>query len=142
MKAGTDIDECDIDATSEACLEYGGKLDMLAELVKQNTPTTNKIRDIAMEIKAIKMNTVSMPVGADSPIVRAALDAAKKATDEHGADSSEAKLAWESLEEIASASEKSGALGGKLDEECLTEMIEACEALDELQRVLDLAKSE
>jgi hypothetical protein len=139
MALGSDIEECDIEVTSEACLEYGSKLDELARLSKDATPITNKIRSIALEIKAIKMKPVDMPVGADSPAVRAALASAKAATEEFGATSSEAKLAWEALEEIASASEISGALGGTLNEECLTEMIEACEALDEVQRIIEVA---
>lgn len=138
MALGSDIEECGIDATSEACIEYGSKLDELAKLSKANAPITNKIRSIATEIKAIKLKAVDMPKGADTPAVRAALKSAKMATEEFGADSSESKLAWEALEEIASASEMSGALGGTLNEECLTEMIEACEALDELQRVIEI----
>jgi hypothetical protein len=134
-------DECDVDLTSAACIEYSSKVDELRQILETASPMTNKIRSIALEMKAIKMKPVDMPVGADSPAVRAALKAAKAATAEYGADSTEAKLAWESLEEISSASEALGALGGSLTDECLTEMIEACEALDELQRAIDVVNA-
>ena len=49
----------------------------------------------------------------------------------------EAALAWETVEEIAAAS-NAPALGGKLTDECLVEAIEACEALDELNKALNL----
>ncbi|KAI2501540.1 CP12 domain [Fragilaria crotonensis] len=134
-------DECDVDATSAACIEYGTKIDELRQILEDTGPLTNKIRNIALEVKAIKMQPVEMPVGADTPAVRAALKAATAATAEFGADSVEAKLAWESLEEISSASEAAGALGGTLTDECLTEMIEACEALEEIQRAIDVVNA-
>jgi hypothetical protein len=136
MALGETLDECDVEATSAECIEYGAKLDALATLIRETTPQMGRVKSLASEIKAIKMKPVDMPRGPDSPALRAALAAAKAATAEFGPTSSQAALAWEELEEIASASEISGALGGKLDEECLTEMIEACEALEELERVL------
>ncbi len=62
---------------------------------------------------------------------------AKAATEEFGATSKEAKLAWEDVEEIASAS-TAPAMGTNLIDECLVEQIEACEGLEELTRVLNL----
>eukprot|EP00545_Synedropsis_sp_CCMP1620_P000108 CAMPEP_0119011574 /NCGR_PEP_ID=MMETSP1176-20130426/5758_1 /TAXON_ID=265551 /ORGANISM="Synedropsis recta cf, Strain CCMP1620" /LENGTH=230 /DNA_ID=CAMNT_0006964423 /DNA_START=29 /DNA_END=721 /DNA_ORIENTATION=+ len=142
MAMGADLEDCGVDEeASAACIDYGAKLDSLAELLSETIPVTTQIRDIALQIKAIKLSEVAMPAGANNPMVGNALEAAKKASEEFGADSTEAKLAWETLEEISSAGEKSGALGGMLDEECLTEMIEACEAIDEVKRGLDVAKS-
>ena len=134
-------DECDVDETSAACIEYGEKITQLQQILQDTGPLTNKIRNIALEVKAIKMKPVEMPVGADTPAVRAALQAAKAATADFGPDSNEAKWAWEALEEISSASEAAGALGGTLTDECLTEMIEACEALEEIQRAIDVVNA-
>lgn len=71
----------------------------------------------------------------DSPELREAIREAKEVSEKMGAASIEAILAWETVEEIASAS-NSPALGGMLDDECLVETIEACEAMEELQRAL------
>ena len=73
--------------------------------------------------------------GKDSPELRAAITEAKAASDEFGATSTEAVLAWETVEEIASAGVEP-ALGGMLDDECLIDTIEACEALQELNKGL------
>ena len=64
-----------------------------------------------------------------------ALNDAKSVTNEFGIDSSEAKLAWEVVEELAS-DDFSEATKAGLDEECLVESIQACEAIEELQRAL------
>jgi hypothetical protein len=141
MAKGLSPEECDVDEPSPECLEYNEKLDQLAKLIEATGGNMARVKGIAEEIKAIKMTNVEMPKGEASPAVRAALENAKKVSAEKGADSSEAKLAWEELEEIASASEKAGALGARLDDECLTEMIEACDALEELSRVLNLKGS-
>merc|ERR1711862_276529 len=118
---------------TEACLEYGEKLEELNKLIKETNPAVSRAKDIALEMKAIKVPKVEVPVGEANPAITEALKKAKEATEKYGTESSEAKLAWESLEEISSASEISGALGGRLNE--------ACEALEEVQRVLNLSKS-
>jgi hypothetical protein len=65
----------------------------------------------------------------------AALEEAKDLSSKFGASSTEAKLAWETVEDIASNS-ASEATKGDLSDECLIETIEACEAIEEMQRVL------
>jgi hypothetical protein len=57
-------------------------------------------------------------------------------------ESSEAKLAWETLEDIA-GNDSSAATKQAIDadEECLIEMMEACEAMEELNRALFLDKT-
>ena len=60
---------------------------------------------------------------------------AKAIVNEYGADSTQAKLAWETVEEVA-ASDNSEVQEPGLDEACLVETIEACEAIEEIARVL------
>ena len=55
----------------------------------------------------------------------------------YGPSSTEAKLAWETVEEVAS-SDLSNALGGRLGDDCELEQSEACVALDELNQALQL----
>jgi len=142
MSMGVSMEECEVEEEpTQACVDYGEKMEELSKLIKETKPAVSRAKDIALEMKAIKLPEVNVPVGEASPAIAEALKVAKEATEKYGAESSEAKLAWESLEEISSASEISGALGGRLNEECLTEMIGACESLEEVQRVLNLSQS-
>lgn len=86
------------------------------------------------------MSYPSVKAGAESPLLRKAIELANAATEKHGITSSEAKLAWEDVEEIASAvSQKANADLPNLVDECLVEELEACQAIEELQRVLALS---
>jgi hypothetical protein len=82
------------------------------------------------------------PAGASAALV-AALEEAKRITAEKGLASNEAKVAWDNVEEIAAAKSLSNALGGSMSaDECLVDAaIEACEALEELNRALQLKTS-
>jgi hypothetical protein len=72
--------------------------------------------------------------------MKAAIAEAQAAGEKFGKSSSEAILAWETVEEIAS-SDNSVVVGATLDEECLVEAIESCNALEELSRVINLEKN-
>jgi len=120
-----------------ANFEYGEKMAELSRLIETDAPKLDKIKNLASEITAIKLANPQRIAGADSPLLRKALETAKQATEEFGVESSQAKLAWEDVEEIASAS-NDNAMGTNLIDECLVEQIEACEGLEELTRVLNL----
>jgi len=137
---GSLADECELTdgEVSKACMEYDKNLEELQKMLKENAPFIQKMKSIASDLENIKMTTAPAVQAKDSPELRAAVAEAKKATDEFGPTSSEARLAWESVEEIASAG-NAGALGGKLStEECLVETAEACEALEKLEKALEL----
>ena len=92
-------------------------------------------------VKPVKLPNVEQQSAAPyNPRLQEALGAAKRMTAEHGIRSPEARVAWETVEEIASAGERSDALGAKLNtDECLAEVAEeACAALEELNRALKL----
>ena len=129
-----------MDEPSAECLDYGEKMEELNKLLKLHRPMITEVKRIAEEIQSIKLKASEMKPGSDSPELRAALDNARKTSKEFGATSAQAKVAWAEVEEIASAS-NSLAIGARLDEECLVETIEACEAIEEVQRVLNLGKS-
>jgi hypothetical protein len=118
--------------------EYSQKVAELTRMIDSgNAPKLDAIKNLASEIAAIKLANPDRIAGADSPLLREALAIAKAATEEFGVESSQAKLAWENVEEIASAS-SAPAFGTNLIDECLVEQIEACEGLEELTRVLNL----
>ncbi|EJK73339.1 hypothetical protein THAOC_05043 [Thalassiosira oceanica] len=99
------------------------------------------VKAIADELKGIKLakpTSGGIPLNVDHDIaLKASLDAARTASEEFGKDSIEAKLAWETVEEVAASASDSEATRAPLDEECLIELIEGCEALEKFKDVLD-----
>jgi hypothetical protein len=102
----------------------------------------DRIKELALDIRAVKLAEPPKGSGQDSPALQAALKKAKAISAEKGSDSPEAKLAWEEVEEVAAASNENALGGMLLEDECLVETIEACEAIMELQRALMVNKEE
>lgn len=131
-------EECSTADEAEACQDYEEKMAALSQILSEQKEKISTVKSLVGELKAIKLsppepsNKGSAP---DSDAVQNALKAAKEAVAEYGEDSKEAKLAWEDLEEI-SASDNSAVMAPSLDEECLVEALEACEALEELSRAI------
>ncbi|GMI05561.1 hypothetical protein TrRE_jg4812 [Triparma retinervis] len=132
-------EECDI--TTDACQEYQTKMAQLENLLKEQQGSFAKMRKLAEEVKEIpKAVKVSSVVPAKeshlTPYAASALQQAiaeaKEATAMYGGTSAEAAVAWDNVEEL-SASDNSQALQPALSEECLVDMMDACEALEELQ---------
>ena len=97
------------------------------------------IQKVTEQIRAVK---IAPPVNWNSerehnPLFDTALAEAKDATEKHGIQSSEAKLAWETLEEIAS-NDMSQVMKGAVDadDECLVGMMVTCAAMEELNSSL------
>jgi hypothetical protein len=119
-------------------MDYSAKLEELERLVKETTSSAPPSK--AEQVQPIKLASVpQQKAGEQSEQLKEAVSNAKSLTEKHGISSSEARIAWETVEEIASASERNDALGGKLSaDECLIDAVmEACAALNELNRVMD-----
>lgn len=131
---------------SQACLDYGDKLDQLSSLLQDTKPQLHTLKTVASDMAAIKLkvNNNQRQSAPDSPELRQALAHAKRVSQQTGTTSPEAKLAWEAVEEIASAGLENS-LGGRLelDQECLVESaLDACLALEELNRALTQMKQQ
>lgn len=137
-------EECELEgAASIACMEYSTKLDQLEELLKLQKPMLDNMSKMATEIRAVKVAIPEVTKATSSPELKAALASAQAISKEKGVTSPEAKIAWEDVEEIAAASSHSGDMPAPLTDECLVDAArEACEAIDELNRVLMLSKSD
>jgi hypothetical protein len=130
-------------AASIACMEYSKKLDELDEIIKMQKPMLDKMTQMASDIRAVKVAIPEVKKAVSSPELKAALACAQDISKEKGATSPEAKIAWEDVEEIAAASSHSGDMPPSLTDECLVDAArEACEAIEELNRVLMLSKSD
>lgn len=139
---GTLDQDCLVETSnSQECSEYADKLDELSALLKEHQPRLERLKYLAEEIKAIQLPDIPSEPAVSSPQLKAALAAAQAAVKEFGVDSSQAKLAYADVEEIASSG-LSNAMGARLDEECLVDTaMDACMALEELNRVLNLEHS-
>ncbi len=117
----------------------------LRELGSLQRNQIESIKEVTEQIRAVKISSPSAALKEEqksNPLFQIALQEARDATEKHGLESSEARLAWETLEDIA-GSDSSVVMKAAIDaeEECLVEMIEACEAMEELNRALFLEKS-
>jgi hypothetical protein len=130
------------------------KLAEMHSVMKEQGPRIQRMEAIMEEIKAIKLpvvgkNTDSASRGAENSknseinaALELALQNAKRAEIEYGAESPEAKVAWSEVEEVANAKrrKKENATGHRIfnAEECLLleDVFSAstCEALAELER--------
>lgn len=135
---GSLAEECDVDDVTKACLEYNDKMEELKTLLRAQTSNAATLKEMVSEVKKIKLAVPEAKPGMPSPLLKSALAEAKRITDEKGLDSAEARVAWDNVEEI-SAADNSGALGAALTaDECLVDAaMEACEALEELSRVMN-----
>lgn len=119
--------------------EYEAKVKALAQMLTKTKDELDMVRKLASELKGVKLATPEgrTAVPAYPKNMASALKAAKDATEKHGVSSTEAKLAWETVEEIAASSTDDEATKSPLDEECLVELIEGCEALEKFKAALD-----
>jgi leucyl aminopeptidase (aminopeptidase T) len=138
MKGGLD-EECDImnDANIEACKEYNEKMEALSAILQAQAQPMKDLQALVSEVKAIKIQDPSV-VNTPAPLnISAEIAAAKKASEEFGPTSSEAQLAWEVVEEIASADNSQAYASALNADECLTDLSEACQALTEINRLVE-----
>jgi hypothetical protein len=134
------LDECEIESVTDACLEYGEKVAELEKLLELQKPTLDALKTMAAEVQQVKLAIPEPQPAFRSPELTEAVLEAKRITEEKGISSGEAAVAWETVEEIASAG-SANALGGKMDDECLVDAAkEACAAIEELNRVLNMQK--
>jgi uncharacterized protein (DUF342 family) len=130
-----------------ACEEYAMKLAELEKMIEATKPTLSALQSMAVEVQKVKLPVPESKDGAKpgaSAALLQALEEAKRITAEKGLTSDDAKVAWDTVEEIAAAKSLSNAMGGSLSaDECLIDAaMEACQALEELTRALELKKSQ
>lgn len=132
-------EECVVDEVTPKCEEYGRFLEELFTIrdsLGEREP--NKKASLAETLKMVKLGKPQSKPVTSSAELSSALEAAKTATTEFGIASVEARLAWETYEEIASSG-LGNAVGINLAEECSVEAgQDACKAMEELERVMPI----
>lgn len=136
-----EIDSADNSAAYKPVVEdaeYEAKIKALAQMLTKTKDEIDQVKQLADELKGVKLAT---PTGGDkvepTAAMKAALEDARAASDEFGKSSTEAMLAWETVEEIAASRNDAVASQPTLDEECLIDLIEGCEALEKFNNALD-----
>ena len=92
--------------------EYEKKIKSLSQMLTKTKDEMDAVKAMADELKGIKLAkpTSGGPINADTEAaLKASLDAARAASEEFGKDSVEAKLAWETVEEVAASASDSEA---------------------------------
>ena len=122
--------------------EYEDKVKALGQMLTKTKDELDMMKSLAEELKGVKLakpptSSSSTHSSSDDSALKEALAAAQCAWEEFGKDSTEAKLAWETVEEIAASAGDNEATHASLDEECLIELIEGCEALEKFKTALD-----
>ena len=123
--------------------EYENKVKTLAQMLTKTREELDMVKQLAEDLKGVKLASPTSRAGEaaeESDLANAmteALAAARSATEEFGVESTQAKLAWETVEEIAASATDDEATRAPLDEECLIELIEGCEALEKFKAALD-----
>jgi cysteinyl-tRNA synthetase len=141
MRGGFD-QECAVDDIDGACQDYEAKMQELKTLLGSYKSQFAQLQTLSQDLSSLKMGVnTAVAKQLDTPeqtaALKQALADAKTATAEHGVTSSEAKLAWEAVEELAAAN-MGAAMQPSLDKECLVEQAnDACKALDELAKALE-----
>jgi len=141
---GSGLDEQCEAGDAAACLEYDAQMAELAKSIAKGRKTTGAVKSGLSAVKDISLaafaGAKSGAGGAASPAYAAAKAEAEAAAAKHGADSAEARTAWDIVEEIESSNNSAATMAG-LDEECLLETMELCEqfdaALDSLQKSIN-----
>jgi len=109
------------------------------QMVQQRTENLlynqNMIKDVLAQMRAIKLMKPEETTAPYNPELQNALVKARAISYQYGNSSEEAKMAWEEVEEIASAGLQN-AMGNGYWECNIYSAEEACKALDELDRVL------
>lgn len=119
----------------EANAEIYASLQMIQQRTENLIYNQSQMKDVAAELQAIKLTP---PEKKPAPQIPGLWDAKLKAravSQQYGNASAEARIAWEEVEEIASAGLEN-AMGEDMTEQCLVEAAEACLALEELGRFL------
>mmetsp|Transcript_8971 Transcript_8971/g.19833 ORF Transcript_8971/g.19833 Transcript_8971/m.19833 type:complete len:205 (-) Transcript_8971:286-900(-) len=120
--------------------EMQEKFKILGELLQESKSKLESIKTLTTEVQAVKLQATSaVNASVDSVAMKSVLAEARNAEEKFGKGSVESKLAWEAVEEVAS-SDMSGSMITSLEDECLVEALEACAALDELNRAIEGAQ--
>jgi hypothetical protein len=136
-------DECLLtESVDPECSDYDKKISELSEAMDKAKIHMDVTKKAYQELQNIKIPPPpkSEPMVMSDEMLRAVSEA-KAASAKYGATSTEAKMMWETVEEIASNDSSEVVMRGTLEDECLLEMMNACEALEEISRVLNLEKS-
>jgi len=121
--------------------EFEAKMAKLEELTSAAKTVNIQIKSEILKIQGLKMgDTVAAAAAVSSEAYQSAKAEAEAAAEKHGADSAEAKVAWEAVFEIVSAADDDKVNMNSLEDECLISSSAKCVdyqlAMDELRAAI------
>lgn len=135
---------------AQACEQYEQQREELTHRIEQESAQQEHLQRgqeerqwFTRELRAIPLlhNAPNRSNPSPRTEIHQAVREARDVTNRLGLNAAESRIAWETVEEISSA-DISPAIGKRLDEECLVnDAMEACLALEELNRVLNLGRT-
>jgi hypothetical protein len=131
-------------AAKSALLE--DSLAQLADLTSVAKSVNTQIKSEILKLDGLKIDSMQAAANSvNSPAYLAAKAEAEAATNEFGANSEEAKVAWEAVFEVVSAADDAPVNMGSLEDECLVSTSAKCadyhNAMDELRNAIVMAES-
>ena len=135
------LDEaCDASDSAE-CANYEDQMKQFSEIISGAKPALGEIKVQLETMKSIDLSTLvsSSATETNTVDVEAATAAAEAASKEFGADSPEAKSAWEAVEDLNDAMNPTTASVPALDQACITDAVEKCIAFEDAMATLEKA---
>jgi len=139
------VRRCDT-SDDAACIDYNAQIAELQQLIASSKPALETMKAQLSTLAAAPLAGLAPAATAETKggvDVEALTAAAEKATADFGAESPEAKMAWEAVEDMYDSANAATASAPGLDEACLTDAVEKCAAFETAMAALEesIAKS-
>jgi len=135
-------EECDVELDEAKCRDFEQKMDRLNELANAAKSINYQIKYEVLQLQGLKLGsgTQAAVSNLNSAAYKEAKAAAEAAVVKHGADSAEAKVAWDTVFEIVSSADDDAVSMASLEDECLVSTSDKCiaynKAMSELQAII------
>ena len=142
MAAGIDTNYETSGAGEHRCRELEKSMEHLADLTSVAKSINTQIKSEILKLESLKLGTSVQQASRslNTEAYAEAKAAAEAATLEYGAQSKEARVAWEAVFEVVSASDDAAVNMGSLEDECLVSSSAKCAdyhmAMDELRNAI------
>lgn len=135
-------EECDVELDEAKCRDFEEKMQRLNELANSAKAINYQIKYEVLKLQGLKLGagTKSAVSNLNSAVYKEAKATAEAAVADHGPDSTEAKVAWDTVFEIVSSADDDSVSMASLEDECLLSTSDKCiaynKAMSELQEII------
>ena len=122
LSSGSLDEECDVTSEEQKCRELEASMQQLKDLTSVAKSVNTQIKSEILKLENLKLgdnNLQTTTAALNSDVYAKAKAEAEAASEKFGPQSSEAKVAWEAVFEVVSASDDAPVNMGSLEDECL-----------------------